>query len=51
MKQKIICPNCGMIQTATVILTKPFATYLHTCINCEYEIMESEWNEVKEAGK
>lgn len=41
--EQIICPECGVIQKATVIHTVPWFTYIHTC-QCGYIIMESEWN-------
>jgi len=43
----IKCPECNEFQNAKVIHSEPFYTYIHTCIKCEYIIMESEWNEVK----
>lgn len=47
-KEKIICPNCGSIETATVKHTVPWWMYFHICLKCEYAIMESEWNKYKE---
>lgn len=48
MAQTILCPRCGLRQTAYV--TKhPLAfwlTYVHVCLRCEYVITESEWREV-----
>lgn len=44
-KDVIRCPECSYLQTADVVQngTMPFATFIHTCKNCEYTIMESEW--------
>ena len=39
----IICPNCKSIQIAAVNHTIPFWDYTHICSECEYMIMESEW--------
>lgn len=47
-EEKIICPNCGSIETATVKHTIPWWTYFHICSKCENTIMESEWNKYKE---
>lgn len=42
---KIECPECGRIEIAVEDhTTEPFSTYLHSCNNCGYVIMESEWN-------
>ena len=46
--EKIICPECGLIQYAKVEDTIPFPTYIHKCEKCEYIIMESEWQRVEE---
>jgi uncharacterized Zn finger protein len=43
--ETIKCPNCGHIQEATAEMTKPFATFIHTC-KCGYIITESEWDKV-----
>lgn len=43
-KETIKCPECERIQTAEVLHTLPWATYIHTCVNCKHTIMESEWN-------
>ncbi len=40
----IICPDCKKEQMAFVLHTIPFNTYIHECTNCNYLIMESEWN-------
>jgi RNA polymerase subunit RPABC4/transcription elongation factor Spt4 len=42
-EQKIICPECQTVQTATVELTDPFPIFIHKCEKCKYIIMESEW--------
>lgn len=47
-KETIKCPNCGLVQRAKVEVSSPFNVYFHTCTLCRYEIMESEWNKVKE---
>ena len=41
----IRCPQCGFHQSAPVKVaySDPFLTYIHECIECEYLIMESEW--------
>jgi ribosomal protein S27E len=41
--EKIKCPECGLIQIATVLHTLPWFSYYHDCINCKHTIMESEW--------
>ena len=46
--EKIICPECGLIQYAKVEHTIPFSTYIHECEKCEYIIMESEWQRDEE---
>ena len=43
----IECPECKQIQEADVTHTIFGNIYLHVCINCECQIMESEWNVVK----
>jgi len=44
----IECPACGWKQMAQVhfYVSDPFPTYFDLCHNCEYEIGESEWNEL-----
>lgn len=44
--EAILCPECGSEEKATVEHTRPFWTYIHDCKNCDYTIMESEWNRV-----
>lgn len=46
--ETIRCPNCESVQVATVEHTVPWYTYVHTCTNCEYIILESEWGVVDE---
>lgn len=51
--EKIVCLHCGLIQDAKVEHSVPFFTYIHTCEECGYTIMESEWervNVVAESG-
>lgn len=43
----IECPECNEIQSATVEHTFPWYSYVHTCVKCNYIIMESEWNVLK----
>lgn len=42
----IKCPNCNDNQSATVIHTKPWWTYIHEC-ECGYTITESDWNKIE----
>ena len=42
--EKIICPECNNVQTATVDHTFPWYSYVHEC-ECGYVITESEWEE------
>jgi len=42
-EETIICPSCGNIQIAEVFHTCPWWTYIHCCEDCEYYIIESEW--------
>lgn len=44
----IVCPNCETAQDANVEMTPyhVFPAYVHNCENCEYIIMESEWETV-----
>jgi len=48
--ERIICPECDTVQDAEVVHTQLWNSYVHTCINCEYVIMGSEWQEVEEEG-
>jgi len=43
----IVCPECSEIQKAEVhqYAGAPFWARAHTCINCNYIVMESEWQE------
>lgn len=46
---KIECPECGSIEMAVEdYTTVPFNTFIHSCNNCGYVIMESEWNKINE---
>jgi hypothetical protein len=45
-KELIKCPECGLVQNARVEHTIPWYTYIHHCTQCEYVIMESEWDEI-----
>lgn len=47
-EEKIICPECKSIETATVLHTFPWATFIHECSKCKYVIMESEWEKLKQ---
>jgi uncharacterized protein (DUF2225 family) len=47
----IECPECGYKQWAKVEHTIPWHTRIHTCIRCEYLIMESEWNKVENKNR
>lgn len=46
--ETIECPECGKVQRAIVEHSEPWFTYVHTCIGCDYTIMESEWNKLPE---
>lgn len=43
----IICPNCGAIVEGTIEYLWPFNSYSGYCERCNYEIMESEWEEAE----
>lgn len=43
-REIIECPECKVNQFAIVEHTFPWHSYVHTCKNCLYVIMESEWN-------
>ncbi len=43
----IKCSNCGKIQTAKVIETYPWDTYIHNCVACQHTITESDWDSVQ----
>jgi hypothetical protein len=45
-KERIECPECGLVQKAIVYHTIPWYTYIHQCIKCEYIIMENEWDKI-----
>lgn len=42
--EQIKCPECGSMQKVEMLHDFPF---VHTCSNCEYVIMESEWESIK----
>lgn len=42
----IECPSCQRHQEAIVEHTEPFNSYVHWCIQCDYCIMEQEWQKV-----
>lgn len=48
---RIDCPRCRVVQNAVVTWKNgdPFPTFIHTCVGCQYVIMESEWNVVPPA--
>ena len=50
-KVKVICPNCGCIVegevTSHIWDNHYIDGYYAHCDKCDYEIMESEWDEVK----
>lgn len=45
--ETILCPECGSKELATVRHKRPWWVYLHECQNCDYVIMESEWEKVE----
>ena len=49
-QETIKCPQCKALQTATVLHTIPFGSYVHFC-DCGYIITESEWDKVDEKLK
>lgn len=48
-RQTIICPKCEAVQAARVDHAPNciWAIYVHHCAECQYVIMESEWEQVK----
>jgi ribosomal protein L37AE/L43A len=46
--ETIKCPECDHIQAAKVEETEIWNVYIHDCTNCEYTIMESEWEKVED---
>lgn len=40
--EEIVCPACRRGETATVLHTQPWHSYVHEC-SCGYMILESEW--------
>lgn len=49
--EKIICPECGSVENATVKHTAPWWLYAHNCSKCGYCITESEWRSLKNLKK
>lgn len=47
----IRCPNCDTVQSAVVVKYDQgiWPTYVHDCTKCGHVILESEWDEIKEA--
>ena len=48
----IKCPNCGHIQEVELEEPKAYPYWyslVHDCEKCNYTIMESEWDKVKES--
>jgi len=43
----IKCPECNAIQHGKVVHSTPFNSYVHFCVECNYIILESEWQQVK----
>ena len=39
----IVCPECSIKQEANVRYDFPWLVRIHECEQCEYVIMESEW--------
>lgn len=35
--EKIVCPECEAVQEAIVEETVPFFTYIHCCVNCDWQ--------------
>jgi hypothetical protein len=46
--ERIMCPNCGAIETARIESTEIFDSYVHHCSKCGHIILESEWEKVDE---
>lgn len=48
--ERIVCPKCETVQNASVEHVKGafWLSYVHRCVNCQYVILESEWQTVKE---
>lgn len=48
----IKCPSCGMIQKAVVEHKHyPWDIYVHECVECDWIITESDWEEVITMGR
>ena len=47
-KVKVICPVCGREVPGEIEVMIPWNSYNAYCDHCEYIIMESEWEEVKD---
>lgn len=45
-REKILCPECGLVQVAGVEETTVYPIYLHQCDGCDHWISESEWETV-----
>ena len=47
----IKCPECGTIQQAEAVQYRydMWPSYVHTCVLCDYIILESEWEGVDDA--
>lgn len=46
-EETILCPECGSKEKAFVSYTNIFNVYIHECKNCDYTIMESEWDKIE----
>ena len=46
--ERIRCPQCEHEQKAKVEHMIPWNSYCHVCAQCEYIILESEWERVEE---
>lgn len=46
--ERIRCPKCGHIQNAVVEHSTPWNTYIHYCEQCDFLIMESDWQKVED---
>ena len=45
--ETILCPECGSLENATVEQSIPWWIYIHECKNCDFIIMESDWDKVE----
>ena len=48
--ERIRCPRCGLVQTATVRELWPWDDLTHQCEGCGYWITESDWQREGEDG-